>query len=410
MRLGGAIWPGAADPARLSAGKGVLKLSPHLLITPFRNQFPMQKTVRLPQVELNMERVQVVRWLVDIGDLVAVDQPILEVETQKATVEVPSMGAGFVRRKCVSETDEIGEGAVLCVLTDNAEDPFEEPGDAGQTRTAGAEARRANATAVGAKPARIVPAAPAARRLAKELGIDLTVVHGSGPEGRVTEGDVRACAHGRDGAATGDWKPIAAVRRALNDQMERSLREIPQFHLRRDMDVSTLMAAPSGTTFTHRLIHCTAKALKRHPALRTSIAHDKVKELPIDIAIAMQAPSGLVAPVLRNVDQRSLTEIAAEVRSLAQRAGELKREEVSDAPFAISNLGMFGIDSFDAFLFYGQTAVLAIGKTRGDGDGCTVASFSLALDHRVVDGVEGARFLAALQEEINDFEVPRTSK
>ena len=359
-----------------------------------------------------MERVQVVRWLVDVGERVAVDQPILEVETQKATVEVRSMDAGFVRLKCVSDADEIGEGAFLCVLTDNAEEPFEGP-DAAHPQTSAkvpAAPRNAGVIEPVAKPTRIVPAAPAARRLAKELGIDLTAVAGSGPGGRVTEADVRGFDQSCDGGVTGVWTPIDPVRRALNDQMERSLRAIPQFHLRREMDVTALMAERSSTTFTHRLIECTAAALKRHPALRTSIADNKLKEQPIDVAVAMQSPTGLVAPVLRNADQRSLTEIAAGVRSLAQRTGELTREELSNAPFAISNLGMFGVDSFDAFVFHGQTAVLAVGKTRSEEDNNTVASFSLALDHRVVDGVEGAKFLATLQEEINDFEVPRTSK
>ncbi len=164
----------------------------------------MQKIVRLPQVELNMERVQVVRWLVDVGELVAIDQPVLEVETQKATVEVPSMDAGFVRLKCVSNAEEIGEGAVLCILTDNPEEPFAEPRDSARAETSSTPSATANggATEPGARPTKIVPAAPAARRLAKELGIDLTAVPGSGPGGRVTEADVRAFDQNCDGCAT----------------------------------------------------------------------------------------------------------------------------------------------------------------------------------------------------------------
>lgn len=366
----------------------------------------MQKNVRLPQVELNMERVQVVRWLVDVGELVGIDQPILEVETQKAAVEVPSMDAGHLRVKCVDTGDEIGEGAVLCVLTDDAAEPFEEPGDAAPAPTT---TESAPTPETPAKPAKIVPAAPAARRLAKERGIDLGSVPGSGPGGRVTEADVRTFDENSDVSAVAGWEPIDPVRKALNDQMVRSLREIPQFHLRREMQVSTLKAAGSGVTFTHRLIQCTAAALKRHPALRTSIADDKLKEQSVDIAVAMQSPTGLVAPVLRNVDEQTLREIVAETRSLAQRLDGLKREELSDAPFALSNLGMFGIDSFDAFLFHGQTAVLAVGRARSDENG-VVASFSLALDHRVVDGVEGARFLETLQTEIDGVEIPRTSE
>ena len=225
------------------------------------------------------------------------------------------MDAGFVRLKCVSDSDEIGEGAILCVLTDNAEEPFEglDAAHPQTSVTAPAVSGNAGATKLVAKPTRIVPAAPAARRLAKELGVDLADIPGSGPRGRVTEADVRAF---DQSCVTGVWTPIDPVRRSLNDQMERSLREIPQFHLRREMEVSTLITEPSSTTFTHRLIRCTAAALKRHPVLRTSIADNKLKERPIDVAVAMQSPTGLVAPVLRNVDQLSLNEIAAEVRSL----------------------------------------------------------------------------------------------
>ena len=153
----------------------------------------MQKDVRLPQVELNMERVQVVRWLVDVGELVAVGQPILEVETQKATVEVPSMDAGFVRLKCVSDSDEIGEGAILCVLTDNAEEPFEGP-DAAHPQTsitAPAVPGNAGATELVAKPTRIVPAAPAALTAGQGAGRRPGRRSGQRPEGA---GDRSGCA------------------------------------------------------------------------------------------------------------------------------------------------------------------------------------------------------------------------
>lgn len=358
----------------------------------------MRTDVVLPQVELTMESATIARWLVTVGDRVTAEQPLLEVETQKAVTEVPSPTSGYVRKLCAKEGETVGAKALLCVLTDNPEEPLD--GAAGA-----------------AEPVR---ASPAARRLAKERGVDLSAVTGTGPEGRVTEADVlaasaiqptgRAPAPTQDSAAAGvgssdGWTTLPRTRLALIAQMQKSLAEIPQIHIRRQLDVTPLCVRTNGISFTHRLVIAVASALREHPALRTGINGGKVKVLPVNVAIAIDSANGLVAPVIRNADALSLEQVAVAVKELRERAqaDALRRDELlGGTPFAISNLGMLDVDQFDAFVFHGQTAVLSVGKAvdRPSGGGGRLAWFGLAVDHRVVDGAEAARFLQTLQTEI----------
>jgi pyruvate dehydrogenase E2 component (dihydrolipoamide acetyltransferase) len=340
----------------------------------------LQTDVKLPQVELTMESATVTRWLVAEGDRVAAEQPLIEVETQKATSEVPSPAAGFVRRLCVKTGDVIAANAILCILTDGADEPI------------GTDAPPAG-----------MKASPAARRVAKELGVNLTSLRGTGPDGRVTEQDVRAAASSQTSANDPqEWKPLPPTRLALIDQMQRSLREIPQIHLQRQLDVTPLLAKSNGITFTHRLIVAAASALRHHPALRTVLSNNQIRVEPISVAFAMDSPHGLVAPVIRNADQLSLEQVVEAVTSLKQKAATntLRREDLTAAPFAISNLGMYGVDLFNAFVFHGQTAVLSVGRAVPSASGAALAWFGLAVDHRVVDGAGAARYLQTLQTEI----------
>src|ERR1051326_4473234 len=174
----------------------------------------MQKNVLLPQVEVTMESVQVVGWLVKVGDQVKADQPILEVESQKGVVEVPSPEAGIVRKLCVNKGDTIGEKALLCVLTDTAEEQISDDVAAllrsTKAEKEGLALHRSAATPTDAVEVGSIKAAPAARKLAKDLGVDLASIKGTGPGGRITAEDVQAA--GKQGD---DWTPLSASRLAL---------------------------------------------------------------------------------------------------------------------------------------------------------------------------------------------------
>jgi pyruvate dehydrogenase E2 component (dihydrolipoamide acetyltransferase) len=267
---------------------------------------------------------------------------------------------------------------MLCILTQTADEPLD-----------------------GAAQAEPVKASPAARKLARELRVDLANVRGTGPNGRISEEDVRAAAKTSPEASESQddgWTSLPGTRVALIELMRKSLAEIPQIHIQRQLDVTPLMQKTAGITFTHRLVLAAAAALKQHAALRTIINGTRVKVEPVSIAIAMDTPRGLLAPVVRNADQLSLEQIADAVRALQSKAesNSLTRTELANAPFAVSNLGMLGVDQFDAFVFHGQTAVLSVGRA----DQRNHAWFGLAADHRVVDGAAAARFLETLSREI----------
>jgi pyruvate dehydrogenase E2 component (dihydrolipoamide acetyltransferase) len=380
----------------------------------------MLKNVLLPQVELTMENVTVLEWLVQVGDHVSADQPLMEVETQKATLEVPSPEAGYVRQLCVQAGDQIGKEALICVLSDTADESLEvESSDESTESKAsvsvdeGLQETAKPETSLSGAPERSetnapsdgpILAAPAARKLAKDRGIDLTGVKGSGPGGRITVADVESLtsATNQNTSNAAEWTSLPTSRIALNAQMTKSLAEIPQIQISRQMDVTSLSRKVADITFTHRLIAATSQALEKHPALRTVIEGERVKTEPVSVAIAMDTPRGLLAPVLREANGLAVEQIAVTVRDFHTRAnsGTLRREEMINGPFAITNLGMFGVDLFSPFVFYGQTAVLAIGRSTDSSGSRKVAWFTLAVDHRVVDGAEAARFLETLQQII----------
>jgi pyruvate dehydrogenase E2 component (dihydrolipoamide acetyltransferase) len=359
----------------------------------------MQTEVRLPQLELTMEEVRIVSVRIKEGDLVRAEQPLIEVETGKAVLEVPAPRGGFVRRVLVQPEQRIGERALICILSETANETLADGNASGPSSLPQAIPSPTASPPDLAEPLDgPVRAAPAARKLARELGLDLAIIKGSGPAGRITVSDVQAASSVPASAATGDWVPLSASRQALIAQMEKSLREIPQFHLSRKMDVGPLLSKDSGIGFTPRLIHAVAAALKRHPALRTAFAANKVRLLPAHVAVAIDTPETVVAPIIRHADTVSLEQIARSLNDFKVRArsGKFKLEELAEGPFAISNLGMFNVDLFTPFVFHGQTAVLAIGRVA-EGR----AWFSLAADHRVADGAEAARFLESLQQTIH---------
>lgn len=394
----------------------------------------MKYDVLLPQVELNMESVAVVRWLAAVGDYVKAEQPILEVETQKAVTEVPSPRDGYLRVTHVKAGDEIKEKSLLATLTDAAEEAL---APQAAVNEAAPELVRAESCSLSSavEASRTlkqyerypVRATPLARKIARELGVDIRRVTGRGPAGRVRHADVKAFKETQvrapvavpmssartafaetsvvekvSAASSGAWTPIDPARLALIEQMQRAITRIPQINLVRQMDVTQLSIKKEGVTFTHRLIVALARALTRHPSLRTVTDGTRIMTMPVSVAVAMDTPHGLLAPVIRAADSLSLMQVVATLNGLRQKAkdGLLRRSDFVDGPFALTNLGMYSVDQFDPLIFDGQTAVLAVGRATEAAAGRRVAWFTLAADHRVVDGAEAARFMQSMQEEV----------
>ncbi len=362
----------------------------------------MQKNITLPQVELNLENAKVVEVRASVGSRVGAQDILLAVETQKAVEDLPFGESGFVRAVLVKVGDEVNVHDLLAVLTDNADEAFAIPGKvtAPAAATPGAgEGAETNPAALGGTEEK-VRAIPAARKRAKDLGVDLSKVRGSGPNGRITVDDVEAFA--RAGSAAGGGAALSARRRALIAQMEAGGRGIPQIAISRRLDVTAIARGGEGTTFTSRLVGHVAQALERHATLRSYLDGDRMRTGPVDVAVAMDNEHGLVAPVLRAADRMSGADIARALTELRRRAEEnrLSSDELREGRFAVTNLGMFGVDLFTPLVFSGQTAVLAVGRSSPAEGERALAWFTLAVDHRVVDGTDAARFLETLQGSI----------
>lgn len=373
------------------------------------------RTILLPNVELNMESVTVTDVFVKPGDRIEVGAALAAVETQKANIEVNAEEAGFVHEVFIAVGQEIGEKAPVCSLGDAS------PGAAPSAPSAAPEPEPAPEPDVppaggitAPPPAGVsvegkVRASPLARKMARDRGLRLDEVPPTGPNGRIMRRDVEAFAgqtvSGAAAAAaaeTGGWRAFDGARAGLVAQMEAAARTIPVFSLTRQMDVTPLLRKEEGITMTHRLVVCLGAALAEHRALLTTIEGGRFRLEEVSVAVAMDSKSGLVAPAVRGAHLARAGLVAAEVRALKARAdeGRLKRADFERAPFALSNLGMAGIDQFQPSVFAGQCAVLGVGRATEGAAGRRVAWFTLACDHRAVDGAAAARFLQDLQETI----------
>jgi pyruvate dehydrogenase E2 component (dihydrolipoamide acetyltransferase) len=351
----------------------------------------MAADVIMPMLGLAQDTGTVVRWLKSDGDVVARGEPLLEIETDKVTVEIEAPAAGRLSGVCAAEGAEVAVGSVIAVVLGDGEElsaPLVDP------------------------PAR-APASPKARRLARELGVDLTTLTGSGPGGAVVADDIVTSGDPRSAPAAG--MAVGPVWRVMAARTLQSWREVPQFVLWRDVDASGLEAGitssrarPGGdqVTVTDLLVHACAEALARHPNVNASW-HDGsiVSAEQVNVAIAVATDDGLIAPVIHRADTLDVTTISSRRRELvaAARAGALRPADVQDGTFTISNLGMYAVDGFQAIVNAPQAAILAVGRMAKRpvvvDDEVVVrptATFSVSFDHRVVDGARGAAFLETL--------------
>jgi len=378
--------------------------------------FPELQTVLLPNVELNMENVTVTEVFVKPGDAITKGKPLGSVETQKANIEVESPYSGFVHEVFIAVGQEIGEKAPVCTIGEQP--PSAAPVSAAPENSVPAAISQdaIPTSTVPSAPLGKVRASPLARKVTKSLGLDLQDITGTGPSGRINRCDVEAfhASHTTKAAQPvaaktlptipaggADWQPFSPSRMSLIGQME-AAQSIPTFSISRQFDVTPLIKKEVGITFTHRLVSCLGKALAAHRSLLTTIGKEGWRMEEVSVAIAMETANGLMAPAMRDPQAMSLPEVAANVQLLKARAdaGQLKRVDFERAPFALSNLGMFGVDVFQPSVFHGQCAVLGTGRATDSAGGRKVAWFTLACDHRAVDGAEAARFFQTLQQEI----------
>jgi pyruvate dehydrogenase E2 component (dihydrolipoamide acetyltransferase) len=381
----------------------------------------MPADVIMPALGLAQETGKVLRWLKLDGEVVAKGEPLLEVETDKVTVEIESPAAGTLAGVSAPDGTEVPVGTVIAVVLSEGEVVAPVPGP--EPRLVHEVEAIAAAPAVPVRSSRRRLASPKARRVATSLGVDLEALVGSGPNGAVIAADVEAALQQTstsDGNGSDPFE-VGTVWRVMAERTTRAWQDVPHFVLSRDVDASRLAgwrAATRGKPGAHEVSHTDllvklcAEALRRHPRVNASWREGViVPGASVNVAIAVATDDGLVVPVVHRADMLDLGAIADRRRELAEaaRLGRLRPEDVQGGTFTISNLGMYGVDAFQAIVNAPQAAILAVGRIadrpwvlNGEVVVRPVLTLSVSFDHRVVDGARGAEFLdtlAALVEE-----------
>jgi pyruvate dehydrogenase E2 component (dihydrolipoamide acetyltransferase) len=367
----------------------------------------MPADVIMPALGLAQETGKVVRWLKHEGETVVKGEPLLEVETDKVTVEIEAPAAGTLEQVSAPDGSEVPVGSVIALVV-GAGEQVPEP--------------------VAAAPVAVVEesrgrlASPKARRIAETLGVDLDAIVGSGPNGAVTAADVELAGADTGGGAE---PQVDRVWRLMADRTARSWREVPHFFLERHVDATQLerrreaaRQQPGGeaTSHTDLLVRHCAEVLRRHPRVNASWHEGAiVPGADVNVAIAVATDEGLVAPVVHRADTLTLAEITQARAALtrAAREGGLRPEDVQGGTFTISNLGMYGVDAFQAIVNAPQAAILAVGRIadRPAAIGGQVVvramlTLTVSFDHRVVDGARGAEFLDTLAGLVEEPAAP----
>ncbi len=374
----------------------------------------MAVEVVLPKFGLTMLQGTIQQWFKAEGDPVAAGEPLFEVETEKVLYEIDSPASGIVARLLYPAESTVPVATVVAVIAEEGENPAEVAAryEALQPRpTSAAPASPPQPREAAPPPERGGGAprvTPVARKLAKQHGIDLATLAGTGPGGRITREDVEAAiALGAQEAAAGT--PLRGMRKVIAARMQQSLQATAQLTITSEADVTAMVQRRQKLqeqfplTYTDLLVEATAKALRQHAQLNAAAEGEMVQLRPdVHIGIAVALDEGLIVPVIRHADRKSLREIAAEASELAEkaRAGSLTVDDVSGGTFTITNLGMYGVDAFTPILHLPQAAILGAGRVQEKPavyDGAItkrhLMTLSLTFDHRIVDGAPAAAFL-----------------
>jgi pyruvate dehydrogenase E2 component (dihydrolipoamide acetyltransferase) len=402
----------------------------------------MATEVKLPRLGQGMESGTIVRWLKAEGDSVEKGEPLYELDTEKVTQEVEAEASGVLLKIAVAE-GEVEVGHTVAVIGEQGEDvsslASSNGGEAAQApepeqvaeshKVEEAPAREpagnGQAPAAQSREGGRVKASPLARRIAKERGVDLAQVRGTGPDGRIVAEDVERAEHAPAAApALGtpaipvgapEEIPLTSIRKTIARRLTEAW-QAPVFQLRVSADMtqanelrqrlvdSGLDPKPTVSDILTKLV---AVALLRHPELNAHFTGESIRRFPTaNVGLAVAAPQGLVVPVIRSAERLTLAEIAQARSELVARAREnkLRREDLEDGTFTISNLGMFAIEEFTAVLNPPQAAIVAVGAADprpvaidDDFEIRPMMSMTLTCDHRAVDGADGAKFLGTLK-------------
>jgi pyruvate dehydrogenase E2 component (dihydrolipoamide acetyltransferase) len=370
----------------------------------------MAVKVIMPKLGMAMTEGTVVKWLKPDGARVEKGERIAVVMSKKITYEVEAPASGILRH-AAAEKEVKAVGEVIAYIA--------EPGEVIPELEKAPVAPPVAEVPVEAPAPKEILATPAAKRLAKEHGVDLSQIKGTGPGGRITEKDVMAFVEARKAPPPPPRPPAKVIpfigmRQAIAERMTQSLQTMAQVTITTEIDATELvrmreqLKGEFELTYTDMVVKAAAIALKKHPLLNSTLIGDEIHLLDeVHIGVAVALEGGLIVPVVRDADKKSLREIAAETRRLAEgaRAGTLTVDEVTGSTFTVTNLGMYGVDIFTPIINPPEVAILGVGRIvekpsfqQGQVVPRAMMHLSLTFDHRIVDGAPAAEFLRTVKE------------
>jgi pyruvate dehydrogenase E2 component (dihydrolipoamide acetyltransferase) len=398
----------------------------------------MAFSVVMPALEMAQETGKLIAWRRKEGERVAKGEPLLEIETDKAVMEVEAPADGILAGVRAVAGADIPVGQTIAWIVAPGEDPPAEDASSAAVPAARAGAREktepAHPAAAGAGTAepsiaRSAKISPKARRLAKELGIEIAAVHGTGPGGEILAADIQAASTATSEAAPAQYKAAnievpSSIGRLMAERTTQSWTTVPHFFVTRHIDASALnqhrdrltaeIERIHGVRITHTdlLVALVARVLMKHPRLNANWSPEGIRlHDRVNMGVAIAVNDGVVAAVIPNAQAAGLAEIATQRRDVAERAraGKLRPADIADATFTISNLGMYKVDAFSAIITPPQAAILAVGSIADqvvaiDGKPAVrpMMSLTLSSDHRVADGARAALFLNDLAEALRE--------
>ena len=386
----------------------------------------MPISVVMPALEMAQETGKLVAWRKKEGDRVAKGELLLEIETDKAVMEIEAPGDGVLAGITAQPGAEIPVGQTIAWIVQPGEALPPEAAQAagGRGTTLDPVLKSPHSPAATATATAELKISPKARRLAKEQGVDLTKVQGSGPAGEILAADIIAAAasSAAPAAIPTESSPGSAVARLMAKRVIEAWTTVPHFFVAREVDASALNSAREGLrapielshkvklTVTDMLVAIVARTLARHPEMNASWIDGRVQQNPeVNISVAMAVEGGVVAPVIRQADRLSLGDIAVLRHNLSERAraSKLRPSDLNGGTFALSNLGMLDVDRFTAIVTPPQAAILAIGRIAEHVVAINsqpavrpMMTMTLSCDHRVIDGARAARFMRDLLNNI----------
>ena len=407
----------------------------------------MATPLPMPKLGLTMEEGTILKWRKGEGEAVEKGEIILDIQTDKVEYEVESPDGGLLLKTLAGEGDVVPCGTDIAVIGEEGENisgfgsapakaPVETESEAAEALPtpppAPSKTAPAPAAPVAAQPARTgrIFASPAARRVARELGIDFRTLRGSGPGGRIVQADVRAAAASgipaavtaaaSGPAAVAGSTPLAGMRKIIADRMLSSWSQVPRITMQAEVDLTNLLAVREASrqawendlgvkvSINDLILFYTARAVRRCPAVNVRLTENALEQMQdVNIGVAVAVEQGLMVPVIRGADQKSIDAISRESRALAEaaRAGALGLDALEGGTFTVSNLGAYGVDHFSAIINHPESAILSVGAAReravvrnGEVVARTTAFVGINADHRVVDGAPAAEFLSTLKE------------